>query len=167
MKIVLMTPVRLYILESSANQLAYNETRRKHRNDAHAKAGIRLAFEVNFTYPCSIESEIICASIAPSMHSAIISFACERFLPHETAPCTFGAVTTYPPISASDSNTTLNDPYWVFTIAVFIDDFAIGLSYHKNVDDHHYFNRLMPEAERLVLSEVEGLIKLIIPICLL
>jgi len=107
----LMTPVRLCILESGANQLAYNETRREHGNYAHAKAGIRLALEVNFTYPCSIESEIICASIAPSMHSAIISFACERFLPHETAPCTFGAVTTYPPISVSGSNTALKNPY--------------------------------------------------------
>src|SRR3989338_5826731 len=121
MKVVLMAPVWLCILESGPNQLAYHYTRRKHRDDAHAKTGIFPARAVKRTFPFCTASAITRASIAPSMHSTIIFFACERFLPHETAPCTFGAVTTYPPISVSGSNTALKGPYWVFTIAVFLE----------------------------------------------
>lgn len=123
MKIVLMTSMRFRILKSSTNQLAYYYTRCEYRDNAYAKTGTLLARAVNRTLPSCTASAITRASTIPSMHSAIIFFAWARFLPHETAPCTFGAVTTYPPISASGSNTALKEPYLVFITAVFMDIF--------------------------------------------
>src|SRR3989344_7813917 len=123
MHIILMAPVRLLILKSSTNQLTYHYACSEYWYDAHAKDGMRFAFAVKRTFPSFTASTMIRVSIIPSIHSAIISFACAKFFPHETVPCTAGAVTTYPPMSRSGSNTQRNVPYFVFIATVFFATF--------------------------------------------
>lgn len=74
-KIILVAPVRLCILKSSANQFAYHYTRREHRDNAHAKTGIFPARAVKRMFPSCTASAITRASTIPSIHSAIIFFA--------------------------------------------------------------------------------------------
>src|SRR3990167_4115725 len=56
------------------------------RNKAHARTGTLFVRAVKLTVPSFTASEIIRASIAPSIHSAIISFACDKFLPMRRFP---------------------------------------------------------------------------------